>query len=128
LARENSLREEIKATMAEFAAAYEEGQVERLASLFTPETKLYYTDAGGTEEIVGAAAASQRLGEHKGRTLRLGFEKAVVLQEGGAAYVDAKFGGHEAFGLSAEAPARLTAELERHGDQWRVKQMHYRTA
>jgi ketosteroid isomerase-like protein len=128
MAKKMSLKEEVRATMAEFAAAYEAGQRERLAALLTPEARLYVTDAKGTEEFVGAAAASQRLGEYKGHAhQRLGFNNALVLQEGAAAYVDAKLEGHKAAGHAAGAPARLTAELERHGEQWRVKQMHYRT-
>ena len=128
MAKERSLREEVRATMTEFVAACEKGQVERLASLLGPESRLYVTDANGTEEIIGAAAASHKLGEFKGRVHnRLGFNKALVLQEGAAAYIDAKLEGHEASSLTAKAPVRLTAELERHGDQWRVKQMHYRT-
>jgi ketosteroid isomerase-like protein len=107
MAKKMSLKEEVRATMAEFAAAYEAGQRERLAALLTPEARLY---------------------EYKGHAhQRLGFNNALVLQEGATAYVDAKLEGHKAAGHAAGAPARLTAELERHGEQWRVKQMHYRT-
>ncbi len=114
--------------MSEFVAAYEKGQAEKLASLFAPETRLYVTDAKGTEEFLGAAAASQKLSESKGRVQsQRGLEKAIVLQDGGAAFIDAKLGGHKASSLAASAPARITAELERHGEQWRVKQMHYKT-
>jgi ketosteroid isomerase-like protein len=126
--KERSLKEEVRATMAEFAAAFEKGQVERLASMLAPETRLYLTDAKGTEEIIGAAAASSKLGEYKEhRGNRLAFKKALVLQEGRSAYFDAQFEGHQAAKYGAAAPAKLTAELERHGEQWQVKQMHYRT-
>ena len=147
-----SLKEEVKATMAEFSAAFEKGQHERLAALLAPEARLYVTDAKGTREIIGAAAASRNLGGLKGFALAgLGSDKAVVLQEGNAAYVDAKLErysaagaahqagqAHEAHALGAQAPeahahateaqaaGMLSAELERHGEQWLVKQMHYR--
>ena len=123
---EKSLREAVRATMAEFAAACEKGQKERLAALMAPEARLYVTDAKGTEEYVGAAAASHKLGGYKGLAhSQLNLEKAVVLQEGGAAFVGAKLEGQRG-AKAAAAPARLTAELERHGEQWQVKEMHYR--
>ena len=123
---ERSLREEVRATMAELAAACEKGQRERLASLLAPEARLYVTDAKGTEEYVGAAAASHKLGGYRGLARsQLNLEKAVVLQEGGAAFVGARLEG-QGGARAAAAPARLTAELERHGEQWRVKEMHYR--
>lgn len=137
-----SLKEEVKATMAEFAAAFERGQHERIAALLAPEARLYVTDAKGTREIIGAAAASRSFDGLKGFDLAgLGSDKAVVLQEGNAAYVDAKLEryaavgaahkagqAHEAHAHAAEAQAAgmLSAELERHGEQWLVKQMHYR--
>ena len=123
---EISLREEVRATVAELAAACEKGQRERLAALLAPEARLYVTDAKGTEEYVGAAAACHKLGGYKGLAHgQLNLEKAVVLQDGGAAFVGARVDG-QGGSKSAAAPARLTAELERHGEQWRVKEMHYR--
>ncbi len=140
--KEMSLKEEVKATMAEFAAACERGQHERLAALLAPEARLYVTDAKGTREIVGAAAASHSLDGLKGLAqARFGLDKAVVLQEGGAAYVDARLERYAAAGVAhrgeqaheahahaaqAQAAGMLSAELERHGEQWLVKQMHYR--
>lgn len=140
--KEMSLKEEVKATMAEFAAACERGQHERLAALLAPEARLYVTDAKGTREIVGAAAASHSLDGLKGLAqAKFGLEKAVVLQEGGAAYVDARLERYAATGVAhrgaqaheahahaaqAQAAGMLSAELERHGEQWLVKQMHYR--
>lgn len=126
MAKERGFREEVKATMAELAAAWEKGQRERLATMLAPEARLYVTDAKGTEEYVGAAAAGRKLGGHKGLAhSQLNLEKAVVLQDGGAAFVGARLEGHGGAKATA-APARLTAELERHGEQWRVKEMHYR--
>ena len=123
---EKSLREEVRATMAELAAACEKGQRERLASLLAPEARLYVTDAKGTTEFVGAAAASHKLDGYRGLARsQLNLEKAVVLQDGGAAFVGARLEGGKS-AKTAGAPARLTAELERHGEQWQVKEMHYR--
>jgi ketosteroid isomerase-like protein len=137
-----NLKEEVKATMAEFSAAFQRGQHERLAALLAPEARLYVTDAKGTREIIGAAAASRSFDGLKGFGLAgLESDKALVLQEGNAAYVDAKLErfaeagtthqagqAHEAHTHAAETQAAgmLSAELERHGEQWRVKQMHYR--
>jgi hypothetical protein len=113
--------------------------------MLAPEARLYVTDAKGTREIIGAAAASRNLDGLKGFALAgLGSDKAVVLQEGNAAYVDAKLEryaaagathqagqaheaqAHGAHAAEAQAAGMLSAELERHGEQWLVKQMHYR--
>jgi hypothetical protein len=111
--------------MAEFAVAYKSGEANRLEALFAPGSRLYVTDSGGTQEYIGAAAAAHRLGEFKSDTRgHMGFDNAVVLREGAVAYVDAKLGGDKAR-VAAGAPARLTAELELRGEQWRVMQMHY---
>jgi hypothetical protein len=150
--------------MAEFAAAFENGQRKRMAAFLAPEARLMVHDASGTREFVGAEAASRNL-EGLGARARLG--DAKIQLKAGAAWVEAKlekydaagaakYGAHARAGDMAEAHASnaaapyaakaahshaahaaqgheaqaaaagmIRAELEMHGEQWRVKQMHY---
>jgi hypothetical protein len=168
---ERSQKEQVKAAMAEFAAAYEKGQHEKMASFLAPEARLYLQDAAGIQEIVGAAAASRSLEGLKGHAQARFGEAKIQLKAGGAAWVEAKleryeavdaakYGAHAQAAKSAqfgaarsagaqaykahaleaqaghamqaheakvEAAGMISAELERQGEQWRVKQMYYRS-
>lgn len=160
---ERSQKEQVKAAMAEFGAAFEKGQRERMAAFLAPEATLHVHDAKGTWEFVGAAAASRSLeGLHRNAHARLGDAK-IQLGARGEAVVEAKLERYEAVGAAkfgaqahaghpgahaahaaaqsaheaqgaqahvayeahAEAAGMLSAELEKHGEQWRVKAMHY---
>jgi hypothetical protein len=194
---ERSQKEQVKAAMAEFAAAYEKGQHEKMASFLAPEARLYLQDAAGIQEIVGAAAASRSLEGLKGHAQARFGEAKIQFKAGGAAWVEAKLEMYEAadaakydahaaksaqFGAARSAGAKayearaleaqaghamqaheaqakaagkyayeahagqaqaghamqasdaqyeaagmISAELEKHGEQWLVKQMHYRS-
>jgi hypothetical protein len=168
---ERNQKEQVRAAMAEFTAAYEKGQHEKMAGFLAPEAKLYLQNAAGIQEIVGAAAASRSLEGLKGHAQARFGEAKIQFKAGGAAWVEAKlemykaadaekYGAHahaaqsaqsgaarsawkhayEANALEAkaghasraheaqlEAKGIMSAELERHGEQWRVKQMHYKS-
>ena len=162
MSKERSQKEQVKAAIAEFAAAFEKGQRERMAAFLAPEARLYVHNANGTQEIVGASAASRSLKELSGHAqVRFGAAK-IQLKAGGAASVEAKLenfevadaskygaqahaarstyaDAHEAHAtqahavhtipaheVHAEAGRMISAELEMQGEQWRVKEMHYR--
>jgi hypothetical protein len=168
---ERSESEQVKATMAEFAVAYERGRFDQMAVFLAPEAKLYLHDASGIQEIIGAEAASRRLEGLKGQSKARFGEAKIQFNAGGEAWVDAKLekyvadiateniplahsvqlgqvhsthssGTHalKAHILEAragyslrdreahsEALGMISAQLERQGEQWRVKQMYYRS-
>jgi hypothetical protein len=156
-------KEQVRAAMAEFAAAYEKGQHEKMAGILAPEARLYLHSAGGIQEIKGAAAASQSLTSLKGHTQAKFGEAKIRFEANGAAWVEAKLERYEAsdaavYGMQGnsaklgqmgaarlasehahashvmqaqevqpEKQGLITAELERHGEQWLVKQMYLKS-
>jgi ketosteroid isomerase-like protein len=118
---------EVKAALSEFAAAYEKHRLDRLMSLFAPDSDVTMIGAGAGERRVGAAQIKaqfeQDWAQHKAEAVRFG--QTTISQAGSAAFVAADTTMHFKAGAAEEKlEARLTAGLEKRGDRWLFSQMH----
>jgi len=118
---------EVKATLSEFAAAYEKHRLDKLMSLFAPDSDVTIIGARAGEKGVGAAQIKAQF-EHdwaQHQTEAVKFGQTTISQAGSVAFVAADTTMHIKAGAAEEKlQARLTAGLEKRGDRWLFSQMH----
>ena len=125
---DKQLKAEIKATIGEFAAAYEKRRLDKLAPLFAPDSRVVTLGANAAEleaNVTDLKAAFQHeWANHNAEAMRFGAEK--ISAEGSRAYVEADAILYREAGSRHEAvKAKFTAGLERSGDKWQFNQMHF---
>jgi len=118
---------EVKATLKEFAAAYEKHRLDKLMSLFAPDSDVTIIGAGAGERRVGArqikAQFEQNWSQHQAGAVKFG--RTSISQAGSVALVAADTSMLVNAGAAEEKlQARLTAGLEKRGDKWLFSQMH----
>ena len=146
---DNKVKAEVKATLNEFTAAYEERKLNKLAGLFVANSEVVTLGAAkhagaakqaGLAKHAGAAKQASAAKQAGASELKARFEQDWAQREAGAlkfgateislegsiAYVQADTVLHMKGAAGEEkVNARFTAGLERQGDKWKFNQMRF---
>jgi len=119
---------EVKAALNEFAEAYGEHRLDRLASLFRADSEVHTFGADAQELAMGAtdlrAAFEHDWNQRRAGAIRLSAERIQLA--GHQAYVDAEAILSLGAGAGEEqVRARFSAGLEKSGNTWQFKRMHF---
>jgi ketosteroid isomerase-like protein len=126
---ERSQKEKVKAAMADFAAAYQNGQREKMAAFLAPNARFTMENAEGAHEVVGAAAASRSLEGLRGHAKASFGAAKIQLRADGTAWVEAKLESYEAadatsFGAEAHAQKHSERSASAHAREGHAAQKH----